>query len=140
LQTIPGFVEITIPNLIRNFPGAPVQDVWYSTALANSIAGVDLNPEEADFDLVVNPSNNWYYGLDGNCPPGSFDFITEMMKGVAYGIGYLSSFYVQNGYGTYGALDPSVLGSLLPLPGNRCRAPCHLRYFRLQCPGTITCR
>lgn len=110
LQTIPGFVEITIPNLIRNFPGAPVQDVWYSTALAHSIAGVDLNPEEADFDLVVNPSNNWYYGLDGNCPPGSFDFITEMMKGVAYGIGYLSSFYVQQGYGTYGALDPSVLG------------------------------
>ncbi len=110
LQTIPGFVVITLPNLIRNFTGAPVQNVWFSTALANSLSGTDLNPTEADVDFIVNPTQPWYYGLDGACPGSSIDFVTEMIKATAYGLGYQSSFYVQQGYGSYGMIDPSVLG------------------------------
>lgn len=110
LQTIPGFVVITLPNLIRNFAAAPVQNVWFSTALANALSGSDLNPTEADVDFIINPSQPWYYGLDGECPAANIDFVTEMMKAVAYGLGYQSSFYVQQGYGSYGMIDPSVLG------------------------------
>src|SRR2546423_1856963 len=30
-------------GIVRNFPNAPFQDTWYSEALANSLAGSDLN-------------------------------------------------------------------------------------------------
>jgi len=111
-QNIPGYITITIPNLIRNFTGAPMQNVWHSNSLANALSGTELNPGEADVDFIINPSsdNPWYFGLDMNCPVGSYDFVSEIHKGIAYGLGYMSSFYVQSGYGSYGMLDPSVLG------------------------------
>jgi len=110
VQTVPGFVVITLPNLIHNFAAAPTQNVWYSTALANALTSTELNAGEADVDFIINPSQPWYYGLDGNCPTGSIDFVSEMTKAIAYGLGYQSSFYVQQGYGSYGMLNPSVLG------------------------------
>jgi len=110
VQAVPGYVVITLPNLIHNFAAAPTQNVWYSTALANALTDTELNAGEADVDFIINPSQPWYYGLDGNCPASSIDFVTEMTKAIAYGLGYQSSFYVQQGYGSYGMLNPSVLG------------------------------
>jgi hypothetical protein len=111
-QNIPGFVTVLIPNMIYNFSATPMPNVWYSNALANALTGIELNPGEADMDLFIvpTPDHPWYYGIEGNCPAGSYDFITEMHKAVAYGLGYMSSFYVQSGYGSYGMLNPSVLG------------------------------
>jgi len=110
VQTVPGYVVITLPNLIHNFAAAPTQNVWFSTALANALTSTELNAGEADVDFIINPSQPWYYGLDGNCPTSSIDFVSEMTKAIAYGLGYQSSFYVQQGYGSYGMLNPSVLG------------------------------
>ncbi len=120
LQNIPGFVSVPIPNMIRNFPGAPQQDVWYCTALANALTGVEQNVGETDIEFFVSSSaaNNWYYGLDEACPAGSIDFVTEMHKALAYGLGYMGSFYVQTGYGSYGMLDPSVLGLSTSFPAD----------------------
>ncbi|HRY83482.1 MAG TPA: T9SS type A sorting domain-containing protein [Candidatus Cloacimonadota bacterium] len=109
---LPGFTLVTLPNLIRNFAGAPLPNVWYSNALANALTGQELNPGQADCDFIIssNTSNSWYFGQDENCPVNQLDFISEMQKSVAYALGYQSSFYVQSGYGSYGMLDPSVLG------------------------------
>lgn len=116
LQNVPGFVVVFVPNLIRNFAGTPHPNIWYCNSLANAITGVELNPGEADIDLIVNPNQPWYYGLDGLCPASSLDFVTEMRKAIAYGLGYMPSFYVQSGMGTYGHLDPSVLGLTTSFP------------------------
>lgn len=109
-QNVPGFVFISIPNFIRNFPGSPHPTIWYPNALANALTSTELNPAEADMDFIINPNTPWYYGIDGNCPSNQFNFSLEMMKGIAYGLGYQTSFYISQGYGSYGMLDPSVLG------------------------------
>lgn len=112
MQNVPGFVVVFVPNLIRNFTGAPQADIWYCNALANSLTGTELNPGEADMDFIINPSpdHSWYYGMDGNCPPNSYEFVSEIFKAVPYGLGYMPSFYISSGMGTYGMLNPSVLG------------------------------
>ena len=117
-QQIPGFVMVFVPNMVRNFTSAPQSNIWYCTAMANMIAGTELNPGEADMDMFIvgTADHPWYYGLDDNCPAGSYDFVTEVFKAVAYGLGYMPSFYVQQGYGSYGMLDPSVLGLTTSFP------------------------
>lgn len=117
-QNIPGYVVVFVPNMILNFAASPMQNVWYCTALANAITWTELNPGEADMDffIVPNPDHSWYYGLDLNCPANSYDFVSEMHKAIAYGLGYMPSFYIQSGYGSYGMLDPSVLGLTTSFP------------------------
>ncbi len=115
-QTLSGFTIVTIPNLIRNFAGAPEQNVWYPTSLANALTGTELNIGEADVDFFINSNEMWYYGLDGQCPGTSYDFITQIFKAVPYGLGYMSSFYISQGYGSYGMLDPGVLGLTTSFP------------------------
>ncbi len=115
-QIVPGFVSIVIPNLIYNFAGAPQTNLWYPTALANALSGSELNPGEADIDIIINPNQNWYLGAEANCPANQIDYISEVHKGLSYGLGYMSSFYVTSGMGTYGMLDPSVLGLSTSFP------------------------
>lgn len=117
-QQVPGFVTLFIPNMIRNFTGAPQTNIWYCNALANALTGTELNPGEADMDIIIipNPGSPWYLGVDDNCPAGSYDFVTEMFKAISYGLGYMPSFYVQQGYGSYGMLNPSVLGLTTSFP------------------------
>lgn len=56
-----------------NFAGAPRQNVWYPSPLANKFAGKDLRPNEADIFIQFNRSldgpvcfgdRGYYYGLD----------------------------------------------------------------------------
>jgi len=117
-QQVPGFVTLFIPNMIRNFAGAPQTNIWYCNALANALTGTELNPGEADMDIIIipNPGSPWYLGVDDNCPAGSYNFVTEMFKAISYGLGYMPSFYVQQGYGSYGMLNPSVLGLTTSFP------------------------
>ena len=74
---------------MQNFPNAPEQDVFYPVALANSIAGADMAPGTAD--LVVNLGNgvNFFFGTDGNPPPGTFDFVTIALHELGHGLGFV---------------------------------------------------
>ena len=51
-QQIPGFVMVFVPNMVRNFTSAPQSNIWYC-AMANMIAGTELNPGEADMDMFI---------------------------------------------------------------------------------------
>jgi hypothetical protein len=71
----------------RDFPNAPRAGTWYHRALANKLAGVDLNP--ATPDLVINFSTNFnfYLGLDNN--HGNLnDLVTVLLHEIAHGIGF----------------------------------------------------
>ena len=79
-----------------DFPGAPLSGTWYSFALANRLAGVDLNPGQpqinARFNVNLGTSNclagsPWYYGLDGNEGTG-IDFVAVLMHEMAHGLGF----------------------------------------------------
>lgn len=84
-------------SIFANFANAPFQNRWYGGALADSLAGTDLNPG-AD-DIVANFNGNvgtancisgpgWYYGLDNAPPAGAIDFLNTFMHEVSHGLGF----------------------------------------------------
>lgn len=84
----------------RDFAGAPFAATWFHAALANSIAGVDLDPAGDDllarFNGNIDNNNNclnninWYYGLDGNPPGNDIDFLTVILHELGHGLGFQS--------------------------------------------------
>lgn len=83
----------------RDFPGAPVASTWYPQALANSLAGIDLDPASNDLGAVFNSdvdgdvvlgTTHWYYGLDGNPPGADIDFVTVVLHELTHGLGFLT--------------------------------------------------
>lgn len=88
------------PNWIdHDFPNAPIAGLWYHSALADSLAGVDLDPDPLDPADIVSRFNgdlgkpdclagsSWYYGLDGNAPAGSINFLNVVMHEIGHGLG-----------------------------------------------------
>lgn len=80
---------ITFPNGRRDFAGAPLPETWYATSLANSIAGVELNPGESDIDIYLNSTTNWYTGTDGNPGAGEYDLVSIALHELGHGLGFV---------------------------------------------------
>src|SRR6185295_7645892 len=87
-------------TVIRDFAGAPLPGVWYAVALANSIAGEDLDPDADDIHATFNsdlgqadclPGASWYYGLDGNNPGNTIDLLDTILHEFVHGFGFLST-------------------------------------------------
>ncbi len=84
--------------IFRNFANAPKADTWYSYALANKIAGADLNANAAQINANFNvnlglnasclPTSRWYYGLDGNEGTNGIDFVAVLQHEMAHGLGF----------------------------------------------------
>jgi FG-GAP-like repeat len=85
----------------RDFAGAPLASTWYPQALANSIAGTDLNPTGSSASDIGAQFNSaigttcafpliWYYGLDGNPPAGTLDFVSVVLHELGHGLGFQS--------------------------------------------------
>jgi len=103
-----GLLGITFPNGVRNFPNAPMQDRWYATSLANHLAGTELNAGQADVNLVLNSSMNWYTGTDGNCPVGKYDLVSVALHEMCHGFGFVSLGKVDTTFhGSFGMLQQS---------------------------------
>jgi hypothetical protein len=88
----PTFINSNSPGLQR--------DTWYGNALADKLAGQDLNP--GAYDIVARFSTvftNWYFGTDGNTPANDFDFRTVVLHELGHGLGFFGSMYVDNATG-----------------------------------------
>jgi hypothetical protein len=87
-----------------NFDGAQRANTWYPVALAEKMAGVDLNPGN-DIDIYAEFSStfNWYYGLDGHPTTNTYDLVTVVLHELGHGLGFVDSYYVSSGYGYVGA-------------------------------------
>jgi len=108
----PGSLGITFPNGRLNFQGAPKTNYWYSTSLANSIAGVELNPGEVDIEIYLNSTVNWYYDSVGNVPAGKHDFITVAMHELCHGLNFLSLAKKVTTIGSFGTLTAADFAPL----------------------------
>lgn len=90
-------------NIEINFPNSPLASHWYHSALANSLAGVDLYPgadiiDGADIIATFNGNlgqpgciegSTWYYGLDNQpTASGQIDFLNVFMHELAHGLGF----------------------------------------------------
>ncbi|WP_422355516.1 T9SS type A sorting domain-containing protein [Roseivirga pacifica] len=77
----------------RNFDGAKELDVWYPVALAEKMAGVDLNgTDEADIVANFNKGANWYLGTDGNPALDQYDLVSVVLHELGHGLGFVDSF------------------------------------------------
>ena len=83
--------------IFSDFKGAPRPQTWYSSALANKLAGEDLEPEEDDiaarFTTALDDGSctfprKWYYGLDAQPPGGTTDFATVVIHELGHGLGF----------------------------------------------------
>lgn len=73
-----------------NFPNAPFTNTWYHGALADSIAGYDLDEPSYDIRSQFSTNFTFYYGLDGKTPAGLVNFLDVVMHEYAHGLGFSS--------------------------------------------------
>src|SRR5215213_3606357 len=85
-------------GMFRNFAGAPFANTWYTGALANALAGTDLNPNAAEIEAQFNSNlgsasclggTGFYLGLDGNHGADE-DLVAVLMHEFAHGLGFLT--------------------------------------------------
>ncbi|MBK9966352.1 MAG: hypothetical protein IPP07_16235 [Holophagales bacterium] len=83
--------------IFSDFTGAPRPLTWYSGALANKLAGEDLEPTEDDisarFTTALDDGSctfprKWYYGLDAQPTGGTTDFATVVIHELGHGLGF----------------------------------------------------
>lgn len=81
----------------RNFANAPQSSTWYPVALANSLAGTDLDPTRADitarFNYLIDQGclsgrTGFYYGFDGQASASQIDFLPVLLHEIGHGLGF----------------------------------------------------
>jgi hypothetical protein len=92
-----------------NFPGAQRVNTWYPAALAEKMAGVELNGED-EFDIYANFSStfNWNYALSGSVPAGQYDLVTVVLHELGHGLGFVDSYSVSASAGFVGVQSTGV--------------------------------
>jgi hypothetical protein len=90
-------------TLYRDFREALTANVWYPVSLAERLTSRELNPvTEPDIIAQFNSNINWYLGTDGRTPPGQYNLVTVVLHEIAHGLGFFSSFDVENNQGLWG--------------------------------------
>lgn len=101
-------------TVMRNFSGAPLANVWYPVALAEKIAGQDLNGV-GNPEIVANFSSQaqWYLGTDGVAVAGKTDFVSVVLHELCHGLGFVAAtgYDINTRLGSYGT---NAGGSPLP--------------------------
>lgn len=75
-------------NFFANFSGAPLASTWYPAAMANKLAGFDLDTSGSGHDINANFNSNftdWYLGTDGNPPFNQYDFVSVVLHELGHG-------------------------------------------------------
>ena len=90
----------------RDFSGAPMPATWYHQALANSLAGADLDPLDditATFNSNIDNNNaclagtDWWYGIGAPAPGGTIEFATTVLHEIGHGLGVSTFVNISNG-------------------------------------------
>lgn len=92
-------------QIFGDFPNA-LEGVAYGGALANALAGEDLDPAEDEINSNFNANlgspgcmetSGWYYGLDGNTPSGKINFLDVVMHEIGHGLNFQGFYTLTTG-------------------------------------------
>ena len=88
------------PTTVSGSATFPLPNTWYAGALANQLAGRDLDstnpPVQAKFNSSIGGASclngaSWYYGLDGNHADASnLDLAAVVLHELAHGLGFIA--------------------------------------------------
>lgn len=95
-------------SYFSNFAGAPDPSLWYPSALANALAGKDLDGDNPEMIITVNSLANWYRGGGSGPSKSEYDLQSVILHEMAHGLGFLSTDSYDEFFG-YGSIDqPTV--------------------------------
>lgn len=84
-------------NYFSEFAGAPDSTLWYPSALANAIAGVDLDTSSPEIVIRANSDAPWNSRNDGTPTANEYDLESVFIHELGHGLGFLST----DAYDTY---------------------------------------
>ena len=62
----------------------------WPSALENQNVGEDRNKDEADIEITILESDDWYLGVDGKPPWDKYDLLSIVLHEIAHGLGMSS--------------------------------------------------
>jgi hypothetical protein len=119
-STINGVLGSARPGYFYNaFDGAPDQDLWYPSAIANKLAKEDLAPSKVDIVLRFNSNALWYTNLDGEVPRLNYDLASTALHEIGHGLGFLSNAEYDPFFNTGYIIQPTPYDSYAQLADGR---------------------
>jgi hypothetical protein len=91
-------------SYFANFIGAPDPSLWYPSALANALAGKDLDRDNPEIIITVNSLASWYRGGGVGPSKSEYDLQSVILHEIAHGLGFLSTNSYDEFFG-YGSID-----------------------------------
>ncbi len=101
------------------FDGAPDDDLWYPSALANRLAKKDLAPGKPDIVLRFNSNALWHIAIDGKPGRFSYDLSSTVLHEIGHGLGFLSNAEYDRFFGTGYLIQPTPYDAYVELPDGR---------------------
>lgn len=121
-QSNSGILASAAPGKFHtNFKNIPDGDLWYASALADSLAGEDIEPTIPEITIRINSTNGpmLYLGTDGKCPSNKYDLVSMILHEMGHGLGFLSNADYDELYG-YGSIQqPTPFDAYAQLPDGR---------------------
>ena len=119
-STVYGLLGSARPgNYFSNFVSAPDATLWYPSALANALAGRDLDKNNPEMVIQVNSAAPWNTRGDGKPSGSEFDLQSVFIHEIGHGLGFLSTDSYDPFFG-YGSIEqPTPYDAYLQLDDGR---------------------
>lgn len=91
-------------SYFSGFDLAPDSSLWYPSALANALAGKDLDPRQSEIVIQVNSLAEWNTRNDGISYPNLYDLQSVFLHELGHGLGFLSTDSYDSFFG-YGSIE-----------------------------------
>lgn len=106
-------------SYFASFTGAPDSTLWYPSALANALAGKDLDRDNPEIIIQVNSAANWNQRGDDKPRTTEYDLESVILHEVAHGLGFLSADVYDKFFG-FGSIDqPTPFDAYIQTPDGR---------------------
>ena len=94
-------------SYFSGFDKAPDSSLWYPSALANALAGKDLDTRQSEIIIQVNSLAEWNTRNDGISHPNEYDLQSVFLHEMGHGLGFLSTDSYDSFFG-YGSIDQPI--------------------------------